>query len=366
MKCDKCGATLRDDQVFCPECGCEMQLVANYNPTEDEIMGFDSNIFAPADTDIQGADGVGADKAGLSPKIKRIIICVIIALVLIAGGTSIYFYLENDYGHQFNKAKEAMDRADYTTAIKHGLSASNLDARSLDAKWLLVNAYTGSKEYGNALDMVKDILSMTSNDAEVYDRAMSIFIDVEDYKDAAALLETTTDMNIREKYNMYIASPPEVSAAGGELHTEPLIELKAAGKGSIYYSIDKEDPYSGTKYTEPFKITAGSHVLRAVSVNQYGVVSAETKVIYDVTPGIPDMPEILPSGVNILTDTDITINAPEDCKIYYTWDGSEPTVYSIEYTGPMKAPEGNNILSVIVVDKYGQTSNIAKKNYIVN
>ena len=42
-----------------------------------------------------------------------------------------------------------------------------------------------------------------------------------------------------------------------------------------------------------------------------------------------------------------------------------PTVNSDEYTEPITAPEGNNILSAIAVDKYGQISNIAKKNYIV-
>ena len=186
------------------------------------------------------------------------------------------------------------------------------------------------------------------------------------YKAAAALLDTTTDVNIRQKYNMYLATVPEADTEGGSLNHEPSVTLTAEGISKIYYTIDKEGASTGILYTEPVKITAGKHILRAVSVNQYGVFSEEKIIEFDITPGIPDMPEILPSGVNITKGTEITINAPEDCKIYYTWDGSEPTSRSYEYTAPMEAPEGNNILSVIVVDKYGQSSNVAKKNYIVN
>ena len=47
MVCDKCGHELEDGQVYCPKCGGEIQLVANYNPTEEEIMGFDMKLVAP-------------------------------------------------------------------------------------------------------------------------------------------------------------------------------------------------------------------------------------------------------------------------------------------------------------------------------
>nr|MCR4673659.1 chitobiase/beta-hexosaminidase C-terminal domain-containing protein [Lachnospiraceae bacterium] len=54
----------------------------------------------------------------------------------------------------------------------------------------------------------------------------------------------------------------------------------------------------------------------------------------------------------------------EDASIYYTWDGSMPTTNSYKYTEPILVPEGNNVLSVIVVDKHGMTSNVVKGNYI--
>lgn len=37
MKCLHCGANIPDDQVICPECGAEVQIVPDYNPLEDVL-----------------------------------------------------------------------------------------------------------------------------------------------------------------------------------------------------------------------------------------------------------------------------------------------------------------------------------------
>ena len=37
MRCTHCGAIIPDDQVVCPECGAEVQIVPDYNPLEDML-----------------------------------------------------------------------------------------------------------------------------------------------------------------------------------------------------------------------------------------------------------------------------------------------------------------------------------------
>ena len=59
---------------------------------------------------------------------------------------------------------------------------------------------------------------------------------------------------------------------------------------------------------------------------------------------------------------------PEDfgeagAKMYYTWDDTVPTANSMEYTKPIPVPEGNNILSVVLIDRHGMVSDILKCNY---
>ena len=37
MRCTHCGAIIPDDQVVCPECGAEVQIVPDYNPLDDVL-----------------------------------------------------------------------------------------------------------------------------------------------------------------------------------------------------------------------------------------------------------------------------------------------------------------------------------------
>ena len=37
MKCMNCGAEIPEDQLKCPECGQEIQIVPDYNPLEDVL-----------------------------------------------------------------------------------------------------------------------------------------------------------------------------------------------------------------------------------------------------------------------------------------------------------------------------------------
>ena len=37
MRCTHCGAMIPDDQVVCPECGAEVQIVLDYNPLDDVL-----------------------------------------------------------------------------------------------------------------------------------------------------------------------------------------------------------------------------------------------------------------------------------------------------------------------------------------
>ena len=61
----------------------------------------------------------------------------------------------------------------------------------------------------------------------------------------------------------------------------------------------------------------------------------------------------------------VTIRAEADCDIYYTWDGTDPTRLSARYTGPVGIPEGNNILSVLVVNRInGLDSGVYRTNFI--
>ena len=65
-------------------------------------------------------------------------------------------------------------------------------------------------------------------------------------------------------------------------------------------------------------------------------------------------------------DQNITIAVKNGSKIYYTTDGSEPTVNSKEYTDKIKISEGTTILKFIAVNEYGFVSDVITEEYAVN
>ena len=86
---------------------------------------------------------------------------------------------------------------------------------------------------------------------------------------------------------------------------------------------------------------------------------------YHVEENPPSYPSVSPDGGEIWGETYVTITAEENCSIYYTWDGSDPTEASAKYMEPLLVPEGNNVLSVLVVnDKNGLSSEIYRSNFI--
>ncbi len=60
-----------------------------------------------------------------------------------------------------------------------------------------------------------------------------------------------------------------------------------------------------------------------------------------------------------------SVVSKDGCSAYYTWDGSTPTAASHLYTQPIKVPEGNNILSVVIIDHTTKlSSDVYRGNFI--
>ena len=53
MRCTHCGANIPDDQLICPVCGAEVQIVPDYNPLEDVLAREVKGSVAGATRQIQ-------------------------------------------------------------------------------------------------------------------------------------------------------------------------------------------------------------------------------------------------------------------------------------------------------------------------
>ena len=110
-------------------------------------------------------------------------------------------------------------------------------------------------------------------------------------------------------------------------------------------------------------LTEGSTTVKAVARNADGNYSLVTENTYEIAYEKPDYPEVSPSEGSVTAPTFVQVTIPEGCTVYYTWDGSRPTESSAVCTEPLAIPEGNNILSLLLVDEHGMQSDVLQCNY---
>ena len=200
---------------------------------------------------------------------------------------------------------------------------------------------------------------------EVYQRLIQIYDKRKDYENIRVLSEKTDNPKIQKLFSVYIPGAPEFISKEGSYTEGISVEILAEEDCEIYYTLDGTDPVEGQEYQGPVEIGPGQNIqIRAIVCNSYGFYSEEAEENIQVELQKPEMPRVTPSGGNFIAPQNISVAVPEGCRVYYTWDGTDPTSSSKQYTEPIAMPEGNNILSLILVDQYGMRSDVFRCNYI--
>jgi N-acetyl-beta-hexosaminidase len=129
------------------------------------------------------------------------------------------------------------------------------------------------------------------------------------------------------------AAPPSLSVAGGTYNTAQTVALSAGAGLSIYYTTNGSVPTaSSTRYTGPIAV-GQSMTLRAIAGGT-GVLEsdvASASYVFQAAAPTFDPPSrsfVLPLSVSLSTTT-------PGARIFYTTDGSTPTLSSRQYTGPI-------------------------------
>lgn len=381
MKCIYCGAEMPDGSVFCAKCGREVQMVQNMEALEDEYLtgileqGQQKKTGAsPADIKRKKQEAMRKEQERRKKKKRLTIFYSVIAVVILCGvGTGFYIKHTIDVEHansadyQIMKAQEAYASGDYKTAIAYYENALNLDDTNLDVKLTLAGIYYDRKDYDSALILYLEVLEADPQNEKCYRNLISIYEHKNKTDEIIALSKNVTDPDILALFSDYIVNAPTFSTEGGKYNKYLEIALASDSGNQIYYTMDGSDPsVYGRVYREPLSLDKeGEYSIRAVCVNAKKLYSDIVVEDYVIDILAPSMPVVTPNGGTFDEETLVSITVPQNCTAYYTWDGTIPSVLSDKYIAEMPVPDGNNILSVMIVDeKTGKWSEIYRGRFV--
>lgn len=398
MKCANCGAELKVGCIYCAVCGKEAQIVSDYNLLEDDFLrdmlkereekirreaagkaspkeaaedGHSQNVGEQAVKSGRRKPGEEEGKSAKNKRrVKKRIIFAILAIILliILSVTTVVLINNsraNSYDYQIEQARSSLDDKNYRAAERYVTRALEIEENSLEAKLLLADIYVLQGEKNKAAALLEEICRENKDNREAYQKFIDFYAEQKDYEGIQKLSQEVKNADIYALFLEYLPGVPEFDTEEGVYTQEFSVGISVDEGNRVYYSVDGTDPRQGMEYQEPIRIGPGETVqIRAVARNKYELYGDEIAGQFQVELQKPAKPRVFPSGGSFYEEQEIVVTVPEGCRVYYTWDGTTPDTGSEQYTSPLAMPEGNNILSLIVVDGYGMKSDVLKCNYI--
>lgn len=365
MDCPKCGARIPTGSLYCVQCGEDIHIVPDFDPEVEFNM--EQTLNGIVEEIREEDEDVTFQKTRKHPT-RKMVGWVIVAVVLSLAAIGLGFFLipYNSVDIQVNRAKQCVEKKQYERAVGYYKRALELDDDNVELKFALSEVYflkNNKIEYEFLLrDIVTDEKATSQQLESAYGKLIAIYRARDDYKTINQLLLDSDNEEIWSKYQNYIAKPPEFSIQEGYYSSVQPLKMTAFGTGNIYYTLDGSEPNEDSQlYTAPIVLDDGDYEIKAYFVNQYDIASECVTKKYHIAIEALPQPEVgtvsgeyhFPIAIEILED---------DSEIYYTTDGTVPTLSSSRYTGPIPMPLGKSVFKFIRIDG-GRSSSVVERTY---
>lgn len=359
-------------------------MVSGYSDLEDEYLrsilaGTNSTQTSNPVNDNSSAASEEAktEKEPSSKKKKNnkvpIIIVLCLLLVLLIAGISVKMYINyknsNSYEYQMEMAEQELADLNLESAISYYENALVIRPQDLTARLAMADIFMQEKDYDSAMVLLMEVINLDASNKDAYARLINIYVVREEYSKLKELADKVTDAEILMLFDDYLVAAPVIYPDAGAYDSYITVTLLSIDDVDIYYTMDGTDPSAenGILYsTKGIELdSSGNYQIRAVCCDENGIESDIVEKNYKIVAKPPAYPEVFPDGGTVTELSYVTIEAQEDCTIYYTWDGTDPVNTSAVYVEPIEIPEGNNVLSIVVVDnRSGLRSEIYRANFI--
>jgi tetratricopeptide (TPR) repeat protein len=302
-------------------------------------------------------------------KKKQVMIASVVGVlaVLVVMVTIIAVHQKNasSLDYQISKAETALKEGNTDKAETYYKAAMNLDVSNVDVRIRLAKLYMATLDYDDALVLYSEIIALDPTNADAYRNMIAIYEAENDVDSILALKEQVTDDALLSLFSDYDVSEPSFDQKSGTYEGTMVVSISADADYEIYYTLDGSDPEkSGILYSEPIMLDeVESYELKAVCLNKKGIYSGVSSAQYTIETPTPDMPVVTPDGGDYTEETLVAIEVPSGCSAYYTWDGTDPNITSNLYAGPFPIPEGNNVLSVLLIENKSEKLSSIYRQY---
>ncbi len=365
MKCPNCGAKMPVGSLYCEQCGEDIHIVPDFEPEVE--LNIEQTISEIAE-DIKEEQQISGQDIKPQKKARRNILIAgvvgILCLLFVTGTVLTYQY--HSVSFQTEKAKRCVERQQYDKAIKYYQRALELSEDDVTLMFGLADVYflkNNKIEYEYLLrQIIKQENASNEQVESAYGKLIAIYRAREDYQSINELLLSCENERVVQSYQNYVAMAPEFSIPEGYYADIQPLRLTAYGNGKIYYTLDGSKPdENSAQYTAPIILDDGDYTICAYFVNEYGIASEYVTKTYHIEIEALPIPTVTTVSGEYEFPTMIEISG-DDSEVYYTTDGSTPTLSSTLYTGPIPMPLGKSNFKFVRIGG-GRSSGVVERTY---